>query len=149
MRTRLWLVLSLLWIGGVSALTCRAFATDLFGYGTYTCVTQQLVGIVGNYAGTLRPETDKFLVIIEKIKREPWMCDPSEPRTYHWWGQCGAINQAVISKDKTPLNEFRNDGINLFLDSLGSRSFWLNIYGEYRLVPGLIYYERGTCQRMK
>jgi hypothetical protein len=130
-----------------AAPAASASAADQFGYGTYSCVTQRLVTARG-HSSALRPETDKFLVIIEQIKREPGMmsCDPTrwpdELHKYNWWWNCGAINQAVISKDKTALNEFRSDDLWFFLDTHGDG-------GTYRLVFNIIYLEEGTCQRMK
>jgi hypothetical protein len=132
-------------------------------YGTYACVVQRLVGHQTSESdkvrrsGPLRPPTDRFLVTIEKIERKPETCEPpspyTKPRTYGWWWECDASNQAVLSRDKA-IGPFRSDGMNIFLSPIeGISSFWFRINGTYRLVfdnlDGDHYLEEGVCQRMK
>jgi hypothetical protein len=146
-----------------------AVAADQVEYGTYACITQRLVGHQTSEqdkvrrSGSLRPLTDRFLVIIEKIKREPGeMCDPTEPitslhkapRTYEWWWECDSKNKATFSSKSPSIKDnFRSDEMNVFLDEVGRSSFWLTDKGEYRLVydnfGGDYYLEEGVCQRMK
>jgi hypothetical protein len=143
---------------------------DPVEYGTYACVTQRLVGHQTSEpdkvrrSGQIRPPTDRFLVTIEKIKRESSeICDPTQPftslnkapRTYEWWWECDSKNKATFSKGKSPAitDNFRSDAMNVFLDELGVSSFWVTGKGEYRLVydnfGGDHYLEEGVCQRMK
>jgi hypothetical protein len=150
----------------LSILASVAVAADQLEYGTYACITQRLVGHQTSeqdkvrHSGSFRPRNDRFLVTIEKIERNALICDPtksdtalSKPRTYHWWWECEASNQAVMSEGKATGHRFHGDHMNVFLDDNGGNSFRLTVDGTYRLVfdnfEGDHYLEEGVCQRMK
>src|SRR5262249_20923730 len=152
---RLWLVLSVLWIGGVQGRDVE--------YGTYACVTQNLVGQQTStadnirHSGPIKPPTDSFLVTIEKIERG-FVCDPARPsfwgapHTYDWWWKCDAKNQATMSEGKATGLRFRSDDMHIFLGDLGG-FFWLTIDGRYWMafhnLVGDHYLEEGVCGRTK